>query len=276
MSQSEEMTRDEWANMFDIHQRGAYSKMGAPQKSAVQKQKDDLKKEASADQDWTLLKYLAEQLRDDNLQPRSFFKQLDTQHNGVLNVDQIKDGVKHWYPNAFDGLNYKKLERALDMNQKGYVSIQDFVNMMDRALAKGSNTDAIKGVPAALASKGKGTDLRKPIAPINAKPPTKDEFVLENDRISPKEAIKIINEHILKTDQAISTEDNKVLAAIEVIFDKITAWKDQFGNSEEYENQLAQHVSLYNRPGPKIKIHTFKTLWHHLTGVIDKETKKTL
>lgn len=100
--------------------------------------------------------------------------------------------------------------------------------------------------------------------------------MLEQDRISPKEAIKIINEHIMKTDQAISTEDDKVLAAIEVMFDKITAWKEQFGDSEEYENILASRISLYNRPGPKIKIHTFKTLWHHVTGVVSKDSKKTL
>ena len=119
----------------------------------MQKRNADKKAQATADQDWTMLRYLSETLAKDEMQPRQFFKQIDNQKNGVLNVDQVKDGVKAWYPTAFDGLNYKKLERALDINKRGYLETDDFVRLMEESKTMGSNTKAIGGLQGSLAGK---------------------------------------------------------------------------------------------------------------------------
>ena len=68
----------------------------------------------------------------------------------MLNVDQIKEGVKAWYPTAFDGMSYKKLERALSMNGKDYLEEIQFVRLMEEALTKGNDTSQISNVSQSL------------------------------------------------------------------------------------------------------------------------------
>jgi hypothetical protein len=188
----------------------------------------------------------------------------------VLNVEQIKEAVKQWYGAAFDGLNFKKLERALDYQQKGYLEIGEFCTLMDKAISKG------KADPRASMKKKKpeSKDLRKPrTGQADEKPMTRDSFVYEQDRIGPKEAIMLIDEMILPTDDVFGRNPR---AAIEEIFDKIERWKAQFGDSEEYEDIISKRISMFNRPGPPIKIHTLKTLWQHMTAIVDKDSRKTL
>lgn len=160
ISSNDMLARDEWTNMFDVRQRQGFMST-SPQKSASQKAKDASKRADTADQDWTLLKYLAEQILQDKLDAKSWFKNIDKEHNNVMNVDQIKDAVKNWYPAAFDGLNYKKLERALDYQQKGYLEIGEFVRLMEQALSKGTSTSKVSEPTRRGREKGRGTDLRK-------------------------------------------------------------------------------------------------------------------
>ena len=61
-----------------------------------------------------MLKHVAESMKAENLALKVFWKQLDREHNNVLNIDQIKDGLKKMLPKALDGVNYKRLGTALD------------------------------------------------------------------------------------------------------------------------------------------------------------------
>ena len=90
----------------------------------------------------------------------------------MLNVDQIKEAVKQWYGPAFDGLNFKKLERALDYQQKGYLEIGEFCTLMDKAISKGAK-DPRATIPKGK-KKGESSDLRRPRSQAVEKPMTRD------------------------------------------------------------------------------------------------------
>lgn len=95
----------------------------------------------------------------------------------------------------------------------------------------------------------------------------RDEFVMAQDKINCKEAIKLINDIIIPAEQNIGTKPDK---EIEVIFEKIQDWKDKFEDSEQFEDALSARFTIYNRPGDKIKIHTIKTLMDHMNGLVNE------
>jgi Ca2+-binding EF-hand superfamily protein len=86
------------------------------------------------------LKYLSECLEKENLTPLRLFKRADSNFNQVLTVEELKEAVKDLMPDKFAGLNYKKLLRAFDMNQNGYIEQDEFLRLMDMAAGSGSNT----------------------------------------------------------------------------------------------------------------------------------------
>ena len=92
--------------------------------------------------------------------------------------------MKHWYGPAFDGLNFKKLERALDFQQKGYLECGEFCDLMEKAIVKGTSSDP----RAATKGRTKGGPRSVAVNP-NAKKVTRDSFVFEEDKIKPEEVI---------------------------------------------------------------------------------------
>lgn len=128
--------------------------LAVPQLSAVKIRNQQREKESSEEY-MSILKYLAESLKADNLKPEQFFMQADKQMTRVLRVDQLKDHVKASLLNKFDGLNFMKLAVALNINNTGIVYQNEFVQLMQRAAQSGADTSqfhrivsAISGSPA--------------------------------------------------------------------------------------------------------------------------------
>ena len=72
--------------------------------------------------------------------PARFFKKADKNFNLVLTVDEIKDEIRLSLPNAFAGLNFKKLARALDANNNGIIEQNEFISLLDNALGSFADT----------------------------------------------------------------------------------------------------------------------------------------
>ena len=83
---------------------------------------------------------MAESLEDENTTPLRFFKSADTNFNNVLTVDELKNQVRITIPQAFAGLNFKKLGVALDVNNNGVIEQDEFISMLDRAKKSSADT----------------------------------------------------------------------------------------------------------------------------------------
>ena len=180
--------------------------------------------------------------------------------------------MKAWYPSAFDGLNFKKLERALDVNERGFLNTDDFIALIEKAATKGASTKGIgenERVPTAKSKK----PAEKDDGDDAGKPPSRDLFVLPQDRITCNETIRLINEVIVPAESQIGTEPQDM---IEGIFRKTQRWRESFPDSEQLEDALADRYTIYKRPGEKIRIHTLKTLMDHMSGLTQTTTRRTL
>jgi Ca2+-binding EF-hand superfamily protein len=103
-------------------------------KPSAQKLKNKLEARAEHDQEYTgYMKHLGLSLENDGTKPQSFFRGLDRQRNGILQCREIKEGVKDNLQEAFGGMNYNKLEKALDVNGTGIISEEEFVKLVNDA-----------------------------------------------------------------------------------------------------------------------------------------------
>lgn len=108
---------------------------------------DQERKQNKASELWTILKYFSEELQRENITPERFFKQADMHHTDVLNISDLKDHIKKTLPESFDGLSYKKLMQALDQNDRGYIDLKDFTNLLNESIKKDLDTKNISKVP---------------------------------------------------------------------------------------------------------------------------------
>ena len=103
-------------------------------KPSAQKLKNKIEARAEHDQEYTgYMKHLGLSLENDGTKPQSFFRGLDRQRNGILQCREIKEGVKDNLQEAFGGMNYNKLEKALDVNGTGIISEEEFVKLVNDA-----------------------------------------------------------------------------------------------------------------------------------------------
>jgi uncharacterized protein YbcV (DUF1398 family) len=118
MDPKDELSKEEFKMLFDVKggKRG-----GGPQDSALKQRNAQAARDANSEEYTTIIKYFAECLEEENLTPARFFKKADKNFNLVLTVDEIKDEIRSSLPNAFAGLNFKKLAKALDANNNGII-----------------------------------------------------------------------------------------------------------------------------------------------------------
>lgn len=88
MSPSDMVSREEFDMMFDVKGRMAGS-AGGPQVSALKKKNAAGK--SSPQDNFAILKYLAESIEKEGLTAARLFKQADKNFNQVLTVDELKE-----------------------------------------------------------------------------------------------------------------------------------------------------------------------------------------
>ena len=103
----------------------------------------------------SIIKYVAECLRKEDVTPLRFFKKADRNFNKVLTVEELKDQVQISLPEAGAGLNFKKLMKALDQNNNGLVEQEEFVGLLDAALGSGADTSQFQRVSGSARTNGK-------------------------------------------------------------------------------------------------------------------------
>lgn len=106
-----------------------------------------LKKKNAADKsspqdNFAILKYLAESIEKEGLTAPRLFKAADKNFNQVLTVEELKEQVKISLPEYFAGLNFKKLMKAFDLNGNGLIEQDEFVRMLDMAWRSGVDTSS--------------------------------------------------------------------------------------------------------------------------------------
>jgi Ca2+-binding EF-hand superfamily protein len=107
-------------------------------KPSAQKIQNKIDSRANHNEEYTgYLKHLAVTLENDGTKPSSFFRQIDRQRNGILQCREVREGVKDNLSEAFGGMNFNKLEKALDLNGTGIISEEEFVKIVSNA--KGSS-----------------------------------------------------------------------------------------------------------------------------------------
>ena len=276
MDSESEISKNEFQLMFDF--KGVkMSQSQAIPKSAVKKMNQSERKEAHAQEYWTILKYFAEELQKENITPTRFFKQADSQHNDVLNISDLKDHIKAAMPESFDGLSYKKLVQALDQKDRGYIDLHEFCNLLDESIKRDLDTRNIAKVPQML-NKKKMRDFAKPMANaqtknIKDKLIKKPDLVLKEDRIDAEEMVKWV-ENLIDCESRVNEPQDD----IKMIFDKITAWKkknNKNNDSEQLEAFIQKSLKIPKRAnGQSVRIHNAKTVTE-LLKTLQKDIKLT-
>ena len=104
------------------------------------------------------MKYLAEVLVKENLTSARLFKLCDTNFNQVVTIEELKEQVKKSLPDAFAGLNFKKLLKAFDLNGNGLIEQDEFCRLIDMAAASMEDTSVFAKVSGSVGGK---TDARR-------------------------------------------------------------------------------------------------------------------
>ena len=74
----------------------------------------------------------------------------------MLTVDELRDHVKVALPtDAFAGLSFKKLLKALDTNNNGVLEQDEFVNMLEKAGKSSVDTSMYSKISGSLGLSGK-------------------------------------------------------------------------------------------------------------------------
>ena len=163
------ITKDDFDMMFNIKAPAGYAS-GGPQVSAVKKKAGAAK--SNQQENFAILKYLAECIEQEGLTPARLFKQADKNFNQVLTVDELKEQVKISLPDYFAGLNFKKLMKAFDVNNNGVIEQDEFIKLLDMAYRSGVDTSAFQknGVNGKQASPAKKKPTKSLTMPEMVKP----------------------------------------------------------------------------------------------------------
>ena len=241
MDPKDELSKDEFKMLFDI--KG--SRRAGPQDSALKQKNARAVRDSNSEEYTTIIKYFAECLEEENLTPARFFKKADKNFNLVLTVDEIKDEIRNSLPNAFAGLNFKKLAKALDANNNGIIEQNEFISLLDNALGSFADTTQFQRISGAIGGK-----------PGTAKPQSKENSVTLIDTVRPEDRInpdQLIG--YLKGLMKVENDVKDPLDDIKVIFDKIQAWKEKMGDLEEQDKCVSKKLKPLNT----IKVHNVKT-----------------
>ena len=152
MSPSDMVSRDEFDMMFDVKGKMAQS-AGGPQVSALKKKNAAAK--GNPQDNFAILKYLAESIEKEGLTAPRLFKQADKNFNQVLTIEELKEQVKISLPDHFAGLNFKKLLKAFDLNGNGLIELDEFVRLLDMAYRSGVDTEQYAKNANAMTGKSK-------------------------------------------------------------------------------------------------------------------------
>lgn len=120
------------------------------------------------------LKHLGQSLDQEGTKVSSFFRQLDRQRNGILQCREIKEGVKENLQDQFGGLNFNKLEKALDLNGNGILSEEEFVKLISDAKQSQVSTKQYNAI-----SKIGASPPRKANVPLGGKPVEKSKTLVD-------------------------------------------------------------------------------------------------
>jgi hypothetical protein len=137
---------------------------------------------SSPQDNFAILKYLAESIEKEGLTAARLFKQADKNFNQVLTVDELKEQVKISLPDHFAGLNFKKLLKAFDLNGNGLIEQDEFIRLLDMAYRSGVDTGAFGKTANAMT----GGSPKKTAQVKSAKTVTMPETVKPEDRMNSK------------------------------------------------------------------------------------------
>ena len=203
-------------------------------------------------------------MNKEGITPLRFFKQADKNFNMVLTVEELKDQVKVTLPDAFAGLNFKKLSKALDVNNNGVLEQQEFVDVLEEAAGFDSNTSNLNKISSSVA-KANPVSAEKPKPAARTLP--QSNLLVRKQTMSSKsktleEAVK--PQHRMKHDQIIEVLKKLIQAEtrietpideIQAIFEKIRIWKEKAGDLDQQEKMVSKKL----RPVENISIHNYKT-----------------
>lgn len=96
------------------------------------------KRESAQEGTLAILKYLAEVIQAQGIAgPDKLFLAADPSFKGTVTVDELKAVIKSTIKDS-GGINFKKLEKALNVRGNGYITRSQFVEMVENA----QNSDA--------------------------------------------------------------------------------------------------------------------------------------
>lgn len=180
--------------------------------------------EKGGQDNFAILKYLAESMVKEGINAARLFKQADKNFNQVLTIDELKEQVKISLPDYFAGLNFKKLLKAFDLNGNGLVEQDEFVRMIEMAAGSSADTANFKKVSSAV---GGGASQKKALqaAKDSGNSLTILDTVRPQDRLTHEEVINYLK-GLLQCENRVQDP----IDDIQVIFEKISAWKKKAGD----------------------------------------------
>ena len=215
LSKNDMISKSDFDMMFDM--KAAMNHQVGPQTSALKKKNQADSKDTTGNAE--ILKYLAECLAKENLTAIRLFKMADTNFNQVLTIEELKEQVKKTLPDYFQGLNFKKLLKAFDINGNGVVEQTEFVSLVEGAAASNAITIKYSKMKTIIGG-DKGGEAKNTIK--------------YQDTVAPED--RVTHEQVIKYLKDLVTCENRVddpIDDIQLIFEKIQAWKQKAGDLEK-------------------------------------------
>ena len=215
------LSQTDFEALFSPQSQVSYTNtMPKPSASKIQNKQ---KQRAEHNEEYTsYLKHLGNALEEDGTKVHSFFRGLDRQRNGILQCREIKEGVKDNLPDQFGGMNFNKLEKALDVNGTGIISEEEFVKLVNDAKNSRVSTSQFQRINNAVSPQRQMT--RKANVPLGGKPMPKaltlTDTVLPHHRLTAQDMVDRFK-RLLQIEGGIGNP----LDEVETVFDKVTAWK---------------------------------------------------
>ncbi len=145
---NDKISKEEFEMLFDVKQQMAQSLASTSARPPTAKSAS-LRKEKEQD-NYAILKYLAQCIEKEQMTPQQLFRMADTNYNGVLSVDELKEQIKAMIPDSFGVLNYKKLLKAFDLNGSGVIEEEEFVGILDMAYRSNADVTQFTKIQKAL------------------------------------------------------------------------------------------------------------------------------
>lgn len=96
------------------------------------------------------------------------FQMADPAFKGTITTEELKEAIKNTLKGSV-GLNFKKLEKVLDVRGNGYITRTQFVDLVENALASDADTSEYHRIAESLTgSQSKQQDLGKSRSPSKA------------------------------------------------------------------------------------------------------------